>query len=114
MHKYSDNQEMPYTFKIAFPGNQRATLCALTNTEADDMERALITLQADYVIVGPKWLGGSFRMTPAAHEALDRLAPLQRSGPTLSLGDVLRKCMIDSVGGIVGVDRDSITQPDCV
>jgi hypothetical protein len=41
--------------------------------EADDMELALITLQADYAIVGPEWIGGSFQMTPAAHQVLDRL-----------------------------------------
>ena len=66
---------MPYSFKISFPGNQRATLCADTKAEADAMERALIELRADYVIVASRWIGGSFRMTPAAREALDRLAP---------------------------------------
>ena len=45
---------MPYFFKISFPGNPIVTLCAATKTEADDMERALITLKADYVIVGPE------------------------------------------------------------
>ncbi len=51
------------------------TLIALTKPEADDMESALIKLKADYVVQGPKWIGGSFQMTPAAHEALDRLCP---------------------------------------
>jgi hypothetical protein len=76
---------MPYSFKISFPSNPIVTLCAATKDEADNMERALITLQADYVIVGPEWIGGSFQMTPAAHQSLDRLAPLQRSG-THSIG----------------------------
>ena len=56
-------------------------MCAATKTEADNMERALITLQADYVIVGPNSIGGSFQMTPVAHQVLDRLAPRQRSAP---------------------------------
>jgi hypothetical protein len=72
---------MPYSFKISFPSNPIVTLCAATKTEADNMERALITLQADYVIVGPNSIGGSFQMTPVAHQVLDRLAPRQRSGP---------------------------------
>ena len=72
---------MPYSFKISFPSNPIVTLCAPTKTEADNMERALITLQADYVIVGPNSIGGSFQMTPVAHQILDRLAPRQRSGP---------------------------------
>ena len=63
------------------------TLSAGTKSEADDMEHALITLQADYVIVGPESIGGSFRMNPAAHQVLDRLAPRQRSGPLLCHGD---------------------------
>jgi len=67
---------MPHTFKITFPGNQRATLCAQTRTEADVMGRALTELKADFVIVGPTWIGGSFGMTPDAHQALDRLAPV--------------------------------------
>jgi hypothetical protein len=45
------------------------------------MERALITLQADYAIVGQNSIGGCFQMTPASHQVFDRLAPLQRSGP---------------------------------
>jgi hypothetical protein len=56
---------MPYSFKISFLGNPIVTLCAATKNEAGDMERTLITLQTDYVIVGPEWIGGSFRMTPA-------------------------------------------------
>lgn len=72
---------MPYTFKILFPGSQRVTLCAQTRTEADGMERALIELSADFVIVGPKWIGGCLGMTPAAHEALDRLSPVHQTGP---------------------------------
>src|ERR1035438_9544360 len=70
---------MPYSFKISFPSNPIVTLCARTKNEADNMERALITLQADYVIVGPNSIGGSFRMDPAAHQALDRLAPRQKN-----------------------------------
>jgi putative salt-induced outer membrane protein YdiY len=70
---------MVYSFKISFPGSPRVTLRAATKNEADAMERALITLKSDYVIVGPEWIGGSFRMTTAAHQVLDRLAPLQRS-----------------------------------
>jgi hypothetical protein len=66
---------MPYAFKIAFQGGETVTLYAETKTEADVMERALIALGADYMIVGPKLIAGSFRMTPAATEALDRLAP---------------------------------------
>ena len=76
---------MQYSFKISFPGNPIVTLCAATKNEADDMERALITLKSDYVIVGPEWIGGSFQMTPAAHQSLDRVAPLRRSG-THSVG----------------------------
>ena len=45
------------------------------------MKRALITLQADYVIVGPNSVEGSFQMTPVAHQVLDCVAPRQRSGP---------------------------------
>lgn len=105
---------MPYEFKITFPGNQRVTLCATTKNESDDVERALITLNVDYVIVGPRWIGGSFRMTPAAHDALDRLFPVKRSGSDLSLGNLLSKCALDSLGGVVGVDCDAIPQPDCV
>jgi hypothetical protein len=56
------------------------TLCAATKNEADNMERALITLQADYVIVGPNSIWGSFQMTPVTHQVLDRLVPRQRSG----------------------------------
>jgi hypothetical protein len=104
---------MAYNFKITFPGNQRATLFAMTKPESDDMERALIALKADYVIQGPKWIGGSFQMTPAAYEALARLAPVQTS-PAVSLGDVPRKFPLDSRKGIVGVDCDSIAQPNCV
>src|ERR1035441_2512913 len=67
---------MPYSFKILFPGNPVVvTLCATTKTEADVIERALITLQADYVIVGPGFVGCSLRMTLPAHEILNRLAP---------------------------------------
>jgi hypothetical protein len=77
------------------------------------MERAVIALKADYVIQEPKWIGGSFQMTPAAHEALDRLAPV-RTGRAVSLGDVLRKFPLDSLDGIVGVDRNLIAQPNCV
>jgi hypothetical protein len=104
---------MAYNFKITFPGNQRATLFAVTQAESEDMERALIALKADYVIQGPKWIGGSFLMTPAAHEALDRLAPVPTNS-AVSLGDVLRKFPLDSLKGIVGVDRDSVAQPNCV
>ena len=46
LHKYSDDHVMPYNFRIAFPGNQRVTLCAFTKNESDDVERALIALQA--------------------------------------------------------------------
>lgn len=81
MHNYSDNQLMPYTFKITFPDVQNVTLCAQTRIEADGMERALIELSADFVIVGPKWIGGCFGMTPAAHEALDRLSAVYQTGP---------------------------------
>jgi hypothetical protein len=70
---------MPYSFKIVFPSNPIVTLCAPTKNEADNMERALITLQADYVIVGPNSIGGSFQMNPAAHQVLDRLAPRQEN-----------------------------------
>jgi hypothetical protein len=66
---------MPYAFRIAFPGNPTVTLCAATKAEADDMERALITLGADYVFRTRNWVGGSFKMTPATHDVLDRLAP---------------------------------------
>jgi hypothetical protein len=104
---------MAYIFKITFPGNQKATLFASTKAESDDMERALIASQADYVIQAPKWIGGSFQMTPAAHEALNRLAPVQSSS-AVSLDDVLRKFPLDSLDGIAGVDRDSIAQPNCV
>jgi hypothetical protein len=45
---------LPYTFQIAFPGGQRATLCALTKAQADAMERALTTLRAEYMIIGPR------------------------------------------------------------
>jgi hypothetical protein len=72
---------MSYSFKISFPSNPIVTLCAANKNEADNMESALITLQADYVIVGPNSIGGSFQMTPVAHQVLDRLAPRQRSGP---------------------------------
>jgi hypothetical protein len=57
---------------------------------------------------------GSFQMTPAAHQVLDRLALLRSSAPTSSLGDVHRKRALDSLCGIVGSDRGSISQPDCV
>jgi hypothetical protein len=48
---------MPYTFKIAFPSDQRATLCSLTKLEADNIESALIALQADYWFTHPNGLG---------------------------------------------------------
>lgn len=105
---------MAYEFRITFPGNQRVTLCAATENESDDMERALSALNADYVLVAPNWIGGSFQMTPAAHEALDRLAPLQRRNTTPLIGDVLRKCALDCFAGVIGVDRDAIPQPDSV
>jgi hypothetical protein len=104
---------MPYNFKITLPGNQRATLFAMTKPESDEMECALIALKADYVIQGPKWIGGSLQMTPAAHEVLNRLAPVQTI-PAVSLGDVLREFLLDSIEGIVGMDRDSIAQPNCI
>jgi hypothetical protein len=69
---------MPYTFKITFPANpETITLCASSQPEADKMARALITLDANYLVRGPKWIEGSFRMTPAAYEVLDRLVPTQ-------------------------------------
>ena len=107
---------MTYNFKIVFPGDRRATLFALTKPEADAMERTLIALKADYVIQGPTWIGGSFQMTPAAHEALARLAPGYKPSPipTVLLGDVPRKFPLDSLKGIVALDRDSITQPNSV
>ena len=77
------------------------------------MERVLIALKADYVIQGPKWIGGSFQMTPAAHETLNRLAPIQTI-PAVSLDDVPRKFPIESIEGIVTVDCGSIAQPNCV
>src|ERR1035438_9593363 len=70
---------MPYSFKISFPSHPILTLCAPTKNEADNMEKALITLKADYVIVGPEWIGASFQMKPAAHQVLDRLAPRQEN-----------------------------------
>ena len=73
---------MPYTFKIAFPGSQNVTLRASSKTDADVMELALGRLNADYVIEGPEWIGGSFRMTPAAHRALERFAPVEHPDPT--------------------------------
>ena len=79
---------MPYTFKITFPDVQKVTLCAQTRTEADSMERALIELSADFVIVGPKWIAGCLGMT--------------------SLGGVLCKCQLDGVGGSVRVDREPL------
>ena len=81
MHKYSDGRVVPYTFKIAFPGSQHVTLRASSKTEADVMELALCRLNADYVIEGPGWTGGSLQMTPAAHRALARLAPVEHPGP---------------------------------
>jgi hypothetical protein len=99
---------MAYNFKITFPGGQRVTLSVLSQTEADDMERALIVLKADYVIKGPKWIGGSFQMTPAAHEVLDRMAPVQTIA-TVSLADVPSKFTLDRIENIVGVNLDSTT-----
>src|SRR5437016_1888030 len=104
---------MAYNFKITFPGGQRVTLSVLSQTEADDTERALIVLKADYVVKGPKWIGGSFQMTAAAHEILDRLAPVQTIS-TVSLGDVPSKFPLDDFENIVGVNLGATTQPDCV
>ena len=97
---------MPYTFKISFPDGQRATLCAQSKTDADDIARALIAKNADFVIETRKWIGGSLRMTPAAYEALERLARVDKTRHGLSLGDVLCKCKLHCVGGGVRLDRE--------
>jgi hypothetical protein len=49
---------MPHTFKIAFPGSQNMTLRASSRTEADVMELALGTLNADYAVEESEWIVG--------------------------------------------------------
>jgi hypothetical protein len=105
---------MQFTFKIVYPNQQTATLGARTETEADALARALIESDADFVIVGPKWIGGSFRMTPAAHQALDRLCSLHKNGVRVPLPDVGRKCDCNSVGGGARFDLHPVAQLNCV
>src|ERR1700682_4434941 len=77
---------MAHTLRIVPDKQMVARLNAPTKTKFDDMERALVASNADYVIEGPKWIGASFGMTPEAHEVFKRLGSSRdhRSAPKLA------------------------------
>ena len=98
---------MAYTFKITFPPDQHVTLTAATKTESDQFEGALVALGANYVVKGPNWIGGSFRMTPKAWEVFDRLAPSQPKAAVPSHA-VPGKSTSQRIVGIAGMEDEAI------
>ena len=116
---FSVIKKMAYHFSIVFPDAPLVVkLIALTEADAERMEIALVALDADYTVRGPKWSGGSFRLTSEARAVLDRLIDRRTSGPASS-GDTSWDHVVPESGNDCLISASclndhSITNLDCI